>query len=81
MCDTVNSGWSIVYKLRGHRLQFLKNIVFLSLKSDFVLTNSADPDEIRPYAAFHLVLHCFTQCKIDSWIYFQYILIPLTILN
>ena len=25
---------------------------------DFVLANSADPDEMPPYAAFHLGLHC-----------------------
>ena len=33
------------------------NIVFLSLKIDFVLVNSADPDEMLHYAAFHLGLH------------------------
>ena len=34
-----------------------KNIEFLSLKFFFVLTNSADPDEILHYAAFHWGLH------------------------
>ena len=28
------------------------------LKIVFILTNSADPDEMPPYAAFHLGLHC-----------------------
>ena len=28
------------------------------MKIDFVLANSADPDEILPYAAFHLGVHC-----------------------
>ena len=46
-----------MYILRGHRLYFLKN-VFLSRKIDFVLTKSADPDEMPHYAAFHLGLHC-----------------------
>ena len=32
--------------------------VFLSLKIVFILVNSADPDEMPPYAAFHLGLHC-----------------------
>ena len=32
--------------------------VFLSLKIVFTLANSADPDEMPPYAAFHLGLHC-----------------------
>ena len=33
--------------------------VFLFLKIDFVLANSADPDEMLHYAAFHMGLHCF----------------------
>ena len=54
----IKSGWSIVY-MEG--LQFMiskKNFVFHSLKIDFVLANSADPDEMPHYAAFHLGLHC-----------------------
>ena len=39
-----------LYILRGH--------TFFSLKIDFVLPNSADPDEMPHYAAFHLGLHC-----------------------
>ena len=46
-----------MYILRGYVI-ISKNIVFLSLKIDFVLANSADPDEMPPYAAFHLGLHC-----------------------
>ena len=30
----------------------------MSLKIDFVLANSAAPDEMTPYASFHLGLHC-----------------------
>ena len=56
--DTVKSEWSIIYILRGHRLYFSKNTVFLSLKIIFVLTNSVDPDEMWHYAAFHLGLQC-----------------------
>ena len=37
---------------------FEKNSVFLPLEIDFVLANSADPDEMPNYAAFHLGLHC-----------------------
>ena len=33
-----------------------KNIVFLSLKINFVLADNADPDEMRFYAAIHLDL-------------------------
>ena len=38
-----------------------KDIVFLSLKIVSVLTNSADPDEMLRYAAFHLGLHCLSK--------------------
>ena len=37
---------------------FKKNIEFLSLKTIFGLANSADPDEMRHYPAFHLGLYC-----------------------
>ena len=40
------------------RVIISKNIVFLSLKIDLVVANSADPDEMTLYATFHLVLHC-----------------------
>ena len=43
--ETFKSGWSIKI-----RLYFPKNVVFLSLKIDFVLANfyDADPDEMSP---------------------------------
>ena len=34
----------------------------LSSKIDFVLSNSADSDEMPSYAAFHLGLHCLPKC-------------------
>ena len=34
--------------------------MFLSLKVDFVLENSADPDEMAPYVSLHLGLHCLS---------------------
>ena len=43
--------------LRGHAA-FLNYDVFLSLKSVLILANSADPDEMQHYAAFHLGLRC-----------------------
>ena len=51
--QTIQSGWSIVF-LRGNML-FLKNVFF---KTDFVLANRPDPDEMPHDAAFHLSLHC-----------------------
>ena len=37
---------------------FLNYYVFLSLEVILILANSADPDEMHHYAAFHLGLHC-----------------------
>ena len=36
----------------------IKFDIFLSLKIVFILANIADPDEMLPYAAFCLGLHC-----------------------
>ena len=44
--------------LRGHRLYFPNNIVFLSLKIKFVLANSAYPDAMLHSTTLHLGLHC-----------------------
>ena len=56
---TIKLGGSIVYRgATGYNFQ-KKYIVFLSLKIDYDLANSADPDGIIPYyTAFHLGLHC-----------------------
>ena len=35
--------------------------VFQSLKVVLILVNSADPDEMKHDAAFHLGLHCFSK--------------------
>ena len=35
-----------------------KMVYFMFLKTVFISANSADPDELPPYAAFHLGLHC-----------------------
>ena len=42
--------------LRGQRLYFLKSLYYFAT-IDFVLANSADPDEMPHDAAFHLGLH------------------------
>ena len=46
-----------LYISRGHSLYNFKLSLF-SLKIVLVLAKSADPDEMQPYAAFHLGLHC-----------------------
>ena len=42
--------------------------IFISLRIDFVLANSADPDEMLQYAAFHPGHHCLqsTQLGVSS---------------
>ena len=66
--DTVKSGWSIVY-IEGSQVLISKNIIFLSLKISYVFPNSADPDEMQHYAAFHLGLHCLPRYPFirDFW--------------
>ena len=53
---TIRSGWSIVY-IEGSQV-INSNKHFISFSEDFVFVNSADPDEMSLYAAFHLGLHC-----------------------
>ena len=55
--DTVKSGWSIIY-IEGSQVIIKRNVVFPSLKIDFGLANSANPDEMLHNAAFHLGLNC-----------------------
>ena len=42
---------------KGSQVVFLNYDVFLPLKVVLVLSNSADPNEMQHYAAFHLGLH------------------------
>ena len=54
--DTVKSRWSFAFIEGLQVIISIMNIIIFSLKIDFVL-NSADPNEMPPYAAFHLGLH------------------------
>ena len=52
--DTINMDLSILF-FRGHRSEFQH----ISVPEDFfILANSANPDEMPHYAAFHQGLHC-----------------------
>ena len=62
-----------VQLIEGQRFFFSKTIVFLSLKIDFALVNStdpdempnsADPDEMPHFVAFHLGLDCLQKCSV-----------------
>ena len=44
--------------IEGSQVIIFKKSVFLSLTIDYVLTNSADPDEMPHNVAFHLGLCC-----------------------
>ena len=54
--DIVKSEWSVVHIEGSHVIISIIN-AFPSAKIDFVLANSADPDEI-PRQVAYLVLHC-----------------------
>ena len=45
-----------------------KNIVFYSLKIDFDLANSVNPDKILYYMTFHLGLHCLPRYLVHKGI-------------
>ena len=61
---TAKSGWSIVYMEGVTGYNFQNNNLSLSLKIDFVLANSADPDEIPHYAAIHMGISCLSKYPI-----------------
>ena len=56
----ISMGYSInilrVY--RSNLLNYAEHVhVFMSLKSDFILSNRAELNEMPPFATFHLILH------------------------
>ena len=55
--DTVYSGWLIIY-IEGPQVIIFKKYCIFSMKTDFALANSAHPDEMLHYTAFHQALHC-----------------------
>ena len=54
----VKSRLSIQYIEGSQVITSKKIFVFLSLKINFVLAKSSDPDKMTPYGAFHRGLHC-----------------------
>ena len=60
--DTISMELSILYLKRLIvSPKFYKMGVFLSLKMVYISANCADTDEILPYVAFHLGLHCLPE--------------------
>ena len=67
--DVVKSGWSKIY-IVGSQVIFSEKYC-ISLKIDFVLAKSADPDEMSHYAEFHLGLHCLLKYPILGFLVFK----------
>ena len=61
--NAIRVGLSIIF-LRGHRLKFLNDYVFLSQKIVFISTKSVDPDEMLHFAVFHLGIHSLLKFQI-----------------
>ena len=55
--DSKSMELSILY-FKGLPVTILCNDVFLPLKINFIIANSAETDEMPHYVAFHLGLHC-----------------------
>ena len=51
----------VYFVFKGLPVKFLYIDVFLSL----ILANSADPDVMLPYVAFHLGLHCLPKVPVS----------------
>ena len=52
-----NENRIILHICLASQIQIQNNYVVQPLKIVFILANSADPDEMPPYSAFHLGLH------------------------
>ena len=64
--DTISMGLPIVYFM-GTQVDFFKIIPVP--RGFLILANSADPDEMQQYAAFHLGLHCMLQYTFSGFEY------------
>ena len=54
----VQKVWNSPFCFKGLYVIISNYDAFMSLKSFFILGNSVDPDEMLPYAAFHMGLPC-----------------------
>ena len=55
--DTIRIELSILY-FKGLLGKFSIKLCIICPEGCFILANSADPDEMAPFVAFHLGLHC-----------------------
>ena len=56
--DTITMELSIMY-FKGLQVKISLKLYIFCHQDCFIVSNSADPDEMLPYAAFHLNFHCF----------------------
>ena len=63
--DSISIDLSILY-LWGSKIEILHFNIFLSMKIYFILANSADPDKMSYYVAFHMGHYCLQ--KYGFWI-------------
>ena len=54
----MNLGWFILQHIKGSQVRISKLRYIQSMRIVHILANSAEPDEMLCYAAFHLGLHC-----------------------
>ena len=55
--NTIAMGLSVIY-FKGSRVEICKLRCTSVVKDCFCRSKSADPDEMRCFAAFYLCLHC-----------------------
>ena len=67
--DTISMGLPIL-RFNGSQVVFS-----IMLKVVLILANSADPDEMQHYAAFHLGLHCLPKYSFRGFQYTRGLLI------
>ena len=65
--NTIKSEWSTAYS-EEPTVIISKTIMFFFFKIDFVIANSADPEEMPHQAEFHLVLNSLQNYLLrDIW--------------
>ena len=73
----IQGAWEgSLYTSRGYRIKFSNYDILHSLKIVFILVDSAGPDEMPQYGAFHLGLHCLPKYPIKGFPVYKGLDIP-----
>ena len=74
--DTIGMGLPIMY-FKGSQVE-LSKLGCISVHENYLfLANSADPDEMQHYAAFHLGLHCLPNFPFGGFQYTKGMRLPI----